>query len=151
MTGASAGLLDFTIYGVAGRKSIQRMRFVAGTQVPSDRLGGLWWGGAAQNGWGLTINQQDETLFVVWYTYDQDGSVAWYVMSGGTWTSADTYSGALYRTRGSAWIGVEYDKSRLEVTRVGTMTLRFSGSDAADLSYSVDGVSGSASIVRQQF
>jgi hypothetical protein len=113
--------------------------------------GDLWWGGAAQNGWGVAINQQYRTLFSVWYTYDASGRTVWYVIPGGTWTSANTFSGTAYRTSGSAWLGVPYDPAALVPHVVGTVTFTFHDRDSATMSYSVDGVTQSKPITRQPF
>ena len=111
----------------------------------------LWWGGASQNGWGVAINQQYRTLFSVWYTYDATGKTIWYVIPGGSWTSANVYTGTVYRTTGSPWIGATYDPNALNAPAVGTVTFTFLDLNNAVMSYTIDGVTGSKPLTRQPF
>jgi hypothetical protein len=108
--------------GTSGTKRLQRQVLSADAAVPTIDVGDLWWAGEAENGWGMTIAQQSNTLFAVWYSYDQTGRPIWFVMPGGTWNGT-RYLGTLYQTKGSAWAGVTYDASRLDVTEVGSLTL----------------------------
>ena len=110
----------------------------------------MWWGGAAQNGWGLAIVQQNAALFTMWFTYDAAGLPTWLVMSSGSWTSADTYEGRIHRATGSPWLGHAYDASRFAPTDVGAYRLRFAG-ETTTFDYSVDGRQGSLSLTRTPF
>ena len=65
---------------MSGSKSITRQPFGPQDSTPVATYGDLWWGGTAQNGWGVTINQQYRTLFSLWYTYDRNGRPTWFVM-----------------------------------------------------------------------
>jgi photosystem II stability/assembly factor-like uncharacterized protein len=150
-TSASTATLSYTINGVSGQKSISRQPFGVPDSTPVAPYGDLWWGGEAQNGWGVAINQQYRTLFSVWYTYDQAGRTIWYVIPGGTWTAADTFTGQAFRTTGSAWLGVPYDPNALLATPVGTVTFKFTGRDNAIMSYTIEGVTQSKPIARQPF
>ncbi len=150
-TGTGKATLDYTIEGVAGRKQVERQLFgpeVAG--APLHGLGDMWWGGFSQNGWGIAVLQQYRTLFSVWFTYDAAGKPTWYVMPGGTWTSANTFEGRLYRTTGSPWLGRPYDPSAFKANDVGSFRIRFLG-DTATFDYSIDGVAGSMPLERQGF
>jgi hypothetical protein len=142
-------VLDYVIGGMAGRKLVTREMFSDGVGMQQDRSD-LWWGGMAQNGWGITVRQQGSTLFSVWYTYDASGAPTWYVMPGGTWTVASTYEGHLYRTTGSPWVGHDYDSAKLQVIDAGTYRIRFTG-DGASLDYTADGHSGSLPLTREPF
>ena len=148
---ANDATLDYTIDGVAGHKVIQREIFGGGAPVGVDHSD-LWWGGATQNGWGIAILQQGAALFTVWYTYDDLGGTTWYVMPTGTWNPAnDTYSGNLYRTMGSPWIGVPYDSSVLQVTDAGTCSITFTSGSTATFTYFSEGHNGSMELVREPF
>ena len=74
-------------------------------------------------------------------------------MPGGTWTSSDTYSGTLYRTTYAprAFFGTGFDPGAVTLAEVGRLTLRFAGTSAATMSYTVNGVSGTKQITRQAF
>jgi hypothetical protein len=148
----SSATLDYTIHGASGRKSIRRLPFGSSATPPvQGEHAGLWWAGPARTGWGLAIGHQGTTLFSVWYTYAKDGTTAWYVMPGGSWTSTDTYSGPLYRTTGKSWRPGPYDPSAFRVAPAGTMTLRFTGPATGTMSYTVDGVPGTEAISLQPF
>ncbi|MGZ5084935.1 MAG: hypothetical protein ACXWHA_16725, partial [Usitatibacter sp.] len=110
----------------------------------------MWWGGSAQNGWGIAVLEQQPNIFPIWYTYDAAGNPQWFVMPVGTWTSSTTYEGRIYRTTGSPWLGHDYDPNRLHATDAGSFALRFDG-DTARFEYSIDGTSGSIPLVRQPF
>lgn len=120
--------LRYTINGVAGSKNIVRQKFGVSSTVPTLHVGDLWWGGETQNGWGISLVQQFRSLFGVWYTYGTNGAATWYVMPDGAWGSgadANTYTGTLYATLGSPWLGTTYNPSALAVTQVGTITFVF--------------------------
>jgi hypothetical protein len=150
-----AATFDYTINGASGRKSMQRQAFGDPATASKPRYGGMWWGGDAQRGWGLAMAQQGDALFSVWFTYDRSGAPTWFVMPAGTWMSpapsAWSFTGPLYRTTGSPWIGGPYDASRLAVVPVGTMTFSFGDVDHAAMDYTVDCLQCGTSIERQPF
>ncbi|MEP7156970.1 MAG: CARDB domain-containing protein [Betaproteobacteria bacterium] len=151
--GTSSAVMQYTINGVSGQKTIQRQVFGHGS-APLN-VGDMWWGNSAQNGWGISITQQAGILFGAWYTYGTDGRVTWYVMPNGTW-NATTYSGPFYSTTSSAWLGANYDASRVSVTQAGTMSLAFTSATTAVMTYTFTtgpfaGTTQSKSIVRQAF
>jgi len=143
-------MLDYTIGGASGRKSIVRQIYATPDLMDRGNHADMWWGGAAQSGWGVALMQQYSTPFAVWFTYDVNGDPRWYVVPSGTWTSADTYEGRLYRTASSAWAGVAYDPSRFQAVDVGALRLRFTG-DSTSFDYVIDGRSGTLSLSRQPF
>ena len=147
--GSNAATLRYTIDGVSGSKSITRQLFGAGAAIGN--YTDLWWGGQAQNGWGISLTQQGTNLFAVWYTYDAQGKPTWMVMPNARFTTSAATSGTLYSTTGSPWIGAAYDLSRLQVSVVGSLTLNFSDSNNATLRYSVDGAEANVAISRQLY
>jgi chitinase len=145
-----AATLAYTVGGLSGVKAIQRQSFGAPDATPVGTFADLWWGGEAQNGWGVSISQQYRALFAVWYTYDQAGRTTWFVVPGGTWVTANTWSGAAYRTVGSPWLGAAYDAAAFSPLPAGAITFAF-GADAgsATMTYDVDGIRGTKVLVRQ--
>lgn len=143
--------LSLTIDGYNwGGRPITRVAF-GPFETPLEKpVGDLWWGGAAQNGWGIVIVQQYKTLFALWYTYDAKGDPTWFVMPGGSWAAKDDYRGSVYTAVGPPWSSFSYDVSRHHVTEAGTFALRFSG-EAATFDYSVSGKSGSIPLTRIPF
>ena len=143
--------LTYTVNGVAGSKSIQRQPFGPFDPRAMTSYGDLWWN-ANESGWGVSITQQYRSLFVVWYSYLPDRRPVWYVMSDGSWISGDTWQGTLYRTSsGGAFFGAGFDPGAVTRTPVGSMTLRFTSSSTAVMSYSLEGFAGSKLISRQPF
>jgi hypothetical protein len=142
--------LSYTIDGVSGRKSISRQPFGPVDLSGGIDVGDMWWGGVAQNGWGISILQQYRALFAVWFTYDEQGKPVWYVMPSGYWSDAQTWAGRIYRPTGSAWLGHTYDPSLFRTVDAGSFRLRFSG-DTGTFEYTLDGRSGSIPIQRQPF
>jgi hypothetical protein len=150
-TSQNTATLAYTINGASGTKSIQRQAFGPQDPTPVGSYGDLWWGGNAQNGWGVAINQQYRKIFAVWYTYDTSGRTVWYIVPDGTWTTATTYTGAAYRTTSSAWLGVPYAAGALAVIPAGTVSFTFTDIANGVMTYDVDGVAQSKPIVRQPF
>lgn len=96
---------------------------------------GHWWAGAAENGWGMTLNQHEQTIFGVLYFYDATGEPTWAVMPGGSWNANFTaYTGDLYTPYGAPY--TNYDASQLVAgAPTGTMTLTFTSATTASASF----------------
>lgn len=111
----------------------------------------LWWGGVAENGWGVSIIQHDEKLFAVIFAYDGNGMPTWYVMSAGQWNSSRTvFTGLLYSPRGAPYTA--YDASRLDIgPSVGSLTITFTDASHASLDYAINGMVGHKEITRSVF
>ena len=150
-TAANTAELEYTLGGATTRKSMSRQLFgPADVALPSG-VGDMWWGGVAQNGWGIAVLQQYRTLFMVWFTYDAAGAPTWFVMPQGSWMDATTYEGRILRTTGAPWLGRAYDPSRFSSVDVGSYRLRLEGTGAATLGYSIEGRSGMLELTRQPF
>lgn len=112
----------------------------------------LWWN-PAESGWGINLAHQGNILFATLFTYDAAGAPLWLVMSNGAMQSNGTsFTGELYRTTGPAFNAVPFTPiGPANLTQVGTMTLAFSGANAATLSYSFNGAPVVKTIERQVF
>ncbi|MEO8103318.1 MAG: hypothetical protein ABI790_12375 [Betaproteobacteria bacterium] len=148
--GRDTAMLSYTINGVSGAKSIQRQVFAADSGQPRIVVNDLWWAGAQEDGWGLNIAQQDRMLFPVWYTYDAAGRSTFFTVPGGSW-SGTAFTGDLYATTSSSWLGFTYNLAQFATTRVGTMTLDFADQNNATMTYTVNGIVQTKSIVRLPF
>ena len=73
------------------------------------------------------------------------------MIPGGSWTSANTYSGPAYRVIGSPWLGAAYDPSRFDPPGGGNVTFTFNGLNDAVMAYTIDGVTQTKALVRQPF
>jgi hypothetical protein len=111
------------------------------------------WYNANESGWGVNIIQHavSRNIFAVWFTYDADGNRTWFVIPGGTWTSATTFTAAMYQTSGPAASAATFDSTRVKVTPVGSATLTFTDANDAVFAYTVNGFSSSRNITRQPF
>ena len=149
-TGSGTATLSYTINGVSGTKNIQRELFAVDDGQPKLQVYDLWWGGSQEDGWGMNIAQQGRVLFPVWYTYDASGKAVFFAVPGGTW-SGNSFTGSIYSTTSSPWLGTAYDPSRFSATPVGSMTLTFTDQSNALMSYTVNGIAQTKNIVRQPY
>ena len=149
-SGPDNATLDYTLNGKSGHKSLERNLFGPPDITSPSGVGDMWWGGPAQDGWGIAVLQQYRTLFTVWFTYDGTGAPTWYVMPAGVWTDAQTYEGRVFRANSSSWLGAPYDATRFKTTDVGSFRVRFAG-DSATFDYTVEGRSGSIPLMRYSF
>ncbi|APV48531.1 hypothetical protein BWI17_01805 [Betaproteobacteria bacterium GR16-43] len=132
-------------------KKLVRQDFRGDTPAPLVGIGGMWWGGPSQGGWGISLMQQAGGLFAVWFTYDANGDRTWFVMPEGRWENSNTYSGTLFKTKSASWFGSEYDASKFEIFPVGTYRFRFTDLDHGKFEYSAEGHTGTMAIERQLF
>jgi hypothetical protein len=147
---ANTATLDYTISGASGHKNITRIPFGPDGPPTDQPMGDLWWGGVGQNGWGLAVLQQVDTLFMLWFTYDANGNATWFAMPSGQWSARNDYRGTLFKSAGAPWLGVPYDASRHTITAGGTFRFLFGG-DTATFSYTLDGRNGSIPLSRIPF
>ncbi len=139
----------WTIGSVTQTKQIQRLPF--GSAPPKwgvDRTD-LWWN-PAESGWGLTLAQHGNNYFGAWFTYAPSGRPLFIVMPGVQQQTADTITGALYTTTGPAYTAASFDPAQVQVTQVGSATVRFNG-DTAIFTATVGGVKQVKTISRQPF
>ena len=149
-TGPGAATVTYTINGVSGTKSIVRQPFATDDGLPKLQIGDMWWGGPAQNGWGVNIAQQGRVLFPVWYTYNALGKATWYGVPGGVWTGT-TYTGDIYTVTSSPWLGVNYVATQFSPVKVGTMVLTFVDQSNGTMTYTVNGLTQTKAITRQPY
>jgi hypothetical protein len=155
---AGNGTFTYTVNGLTQSKPITR--FVYANPTPTCIASGgtdgtnfqdLWWRspGGSENGWGVNLVHQGDTLFATWYTYGADGTDLWMVMDSAIKIAERTYRGNVYRTAGAPFNA--YDSARFSATLVGTGTFTFSDANNGTFAYTVDGVAQSKSITRYAF
>jgi hypothetical protein len=155
--GPAAGVITGSFTGSQGPqltlmvKQVQRFDFSTNSVSPIQGVGGMWWGGSSQAGWGISILEQKGGLFVTWFTYDAQGKATWFFMPSGSWADGATWRGTIYRATSSPWVGQGYDPSKLQVTAVGTFELRFAGTAAATFQYTAEGHQGTLALERYPF
>jgi len=116
--------------------------------IGRDNYTALWWN-AAESGWGVNVNHQGSTIFATLFTYDDDGTPMWLVLSSGTRQADGSFSGDLVRTTGPVFNASPW--TAVSTTTVGTMRFTFHTAQSATLVYSVNGVTVTKSITRQEF
>ncbi|MEO8676109.1 MAG: hypothetical protein ABI569_11045 [Casimicrobiaceae bacterium] len=105
-----------------------------------------WWWNPDQSGHGLNIGQQDNILFVSWFTYDEQGQGMWLVTSGTL--SGKTLTGNWSRTTGPK-LGTPFDPLQVTTSTVGTVTITFADLHRAKMDWTVNAKSGTVDLVRQ--
>jgi hypothetical protein len=126
---------------------------VAYSQSLGTTFSDIWWN-PNESGWGVTVNQQQDVLFLTFFLYRSDGSPYWVsgaLSRAGTNTVAPfAFSGALYESRGPSFAGT-FDPSLVSYRPVGTATFTALLINSATLVYSIDGVTVTKALQRQTF
>ena len=146
----TTGGLSIDRLGATAVNSPKNFAGATGTVGPLN-YSDMWWVGDAENGWGMSIQQHNDKPFVAIYVYDNTGKPTWYVLPAGTWTANFTvFTGALYQPT-SAPLN-NYTPAQFVVgASPGSATLTFTSSSTATMQYTINGVSGQKSLVRQPF
>jgi hypothetical protein len=122
---------------------------ITAVSAPTVDFSDLWFL-PAESGWGANVIQQDDILFVTLFVYGPNGQPTWYVASSTVRSGAtSTFSGPLFRASGPYFGAGSWPANSVLVTQVGTLTFTASSSNAATLTYSVEGVTVTKSIIRQ--
>ena len=167
-TPSIAGATFFVGYGADASTMISNGGNVNAVQIPGAQqcpavfprtpagLSGLWWGGPAENGWGIDFTQRGSHMFVALYTYDAAGNPKWYVSDNCAMaTSAATSglcTGNLYEVTGaSALFGVGSGGAGGTASQAGTLQVNFADTSHATMSFTVGSVSRTVPIMRQVF
>ena len=110
----------------------------------------LWWN-PSESGWGVTVDHQQDVMFLTFFVYRSDGSPYW-VTSLLTHPIDPSrpffFSGDVSETHGPSF-GQPFDPSLVTNRKVGTATFNATQGNAATLTYSIDGVTVTKSIQRQ--
>jgi hypothetical protein len=122
----------------------------AGAAPNGVNYGEMWWGGEAENGWGIAINQSATSLFAAWFTYAEDHRPTWFIFQGDSWNGS-AISGSIFRTAGAPMLGRVYDPTALAVSTVGTGTISFAAPDRGTFNYVIDGNAASKPLLKQPF
>ena len=159
-TSLSQASLSYSVDGTTVRKAIQQQVFGSrpalcrSTQTTRTALSnyqGLWWN-PRESGWGIGIAHQDDTLFATLFNYDANGRGIWFVMSAGVKQADGSYLGDLYQTTGPAFSAQPFTPIvAANMSKVGSMQLRFSDGVNGTLNYSVGGLPVTKAITRQDF
>ena len=109
------------------------------------------WINPNESGWGLNLVQQYDVMFATIFLYGPDGSDRWFSASALTPAGGNSFSGQLFQSSGPYYGAGVFNSSAVTRNPVGTMTVSFGSSNAGTLTYTVNGVSVTKSIVRFTF
>ena len=140
------------------RRFIAALAAVLATALPahattfSTDFTDMWWN-SAEDGWGLNIIQQGDTLFATFFVYGSDRSPRWYVAPNNGQTqvvgSTRVFGGKVYETTGP-WFGGAYTPAASS-TEVGNITLSFASPGTLSLTYNINSTSVTKNLTRLGF
>ncbi|MGE5170306.1 MAG: hypothetical protein ACM3JC_08035 [Rudaea sp.] len=108
-----------------------------------------WWN-PNESGWGASISQQADVMYVELYVYGPDSRPTWY--SGALYFQPSSgrllFTGDLNVYSGP-WFGGSFNPAFVSSRKVGTIAFEASSTDTATLTYSVDGRTYVKDIERQ--
>ncbi|MDX2220658.1 MAG: hypothetical protein SF172_16690 [Burkholderiales bacterium] len=148
---ANTGTISWTVRGSTTTKQISRMQYRSGVSPSGVDYSDIWWSNLKGSNWGISIMQQGAALAGIWYTYARTSSPVWYLINGGTWETPTTYSGPLFKATGSPLVGRAYNAAAFDPKPAGTISIHFTSATTATISYTVDGMTETRSIVRMFF
>jgi hypothetical protein len=149
---AGHGTFAYTVNGISQTKNIKRIFF--GTQPTCDQSGAAatnftdLYGLDTEPGWGINVVQQDNIIFLSWFTYGADGKGMWMFASNLARTTGNTFAGQLFRSTGPAFNSTPWNVSQFNAPAVGTATLAFTSASTATFSYTVGSVTQTKNVAR---
>jgi len=112
-----------------------------------------WWA-PLESGWGVSVTQQDDTAFIVFFVHGKNGEPTWFhgtgTRGGHDMEGNPFFSGPLYRTSGP-WHGGPFDSSQAQAVQVGTVIFEANAINRAVVEYTVDGVKTTKVVQRLTF
>ena len=82
----------------------------------------VWWT-PSESGWGAFISQQQDTIFMALFVYDENNRPTWFVSTLKYDLSIRTYGGDLFATQGPGFLG-PFNPNLVTETVVGTAALQ---------------------------
>lgn len=109
-----------------------------------------WWWNTAEDGWGVNIAHESDTIFIAFFVYDTGQRAKWY--SGAlTSTGGYTFTGVMYETTGP-WFGGFFNPNAVGRRVAGNATITFPFiSTGASLTYTIDGITVAKTLERFTF
>jgi hypothetical protein len=108
----------------------------------------LWWN-PAESGWGMNVNHQGTKLFVTIFTYDQSGGPMWLVGSSVDEQIDGSFDGPIYQVSGPPFATTPW--TAVNTSQVGSISIQFTTTNSATVTYTVGGVSVVKSVQKQVF
>jgi hypothetical protein len=164
-TDANNGTFAYTVNGITQSKAITRQAFgplpgcMSSAQnilAPPSNYQALWWASPAgsESGWGINLTHQGDVIFATWFTFDQDHTPMWLVVTASK-SGSGIYTGTLFRLTGPPFNAVPFPPigapGGAMGSAVGTATFTFSDGNNAQFAYVVNGVSQTKALTREIF
>ena len=149
---ANAGgpFTELPLVGTVVNNAIQKSNLaIISTASAVPNFQGLWWN-ANESGWGMSLTQHGNILFVAMYTYDDAGLPIWYVITNCPVTP-NGCTGDIYRVNGGTPPTVSWTGQGRILTKVGTGTLAFANTSAGTFNFNINNIAGSKAITQQIF
>ncbi len=109
-------------------------------------MNGMWWDpGKPGMGIYLAVNADTGAVCGSWYLYDKRGNPQWVTFMGSF--NGNLLSTGLYRFTGPS-MGDAWDHTKIYSQRVGEVSIDFSDSAQLNMSYTIDGIAGTMSLVK---
>jgi hypothetical protein len=109
-----------------------------------------WWV-PAEDGWGASVLQQHDVLFVDLFVYGADSRATWFTaavfLQAGSPVGHTVFTGDLYRTTGP-YFGAPFNPAAVVRARVGTLTFDADSATTAVMTYTVEGTTVVKSVER---
>jgi hypothetical protein len=107
-----------------------------------------WWN-PNESGWGASVLQQADVLFIDLFVYGPDNQPTWYTAAAFFQPASGRtlFFGDLYVSSGP-WFGAFFNPAGVLRRKVGTVLFDAASTDFASLTYSVDGVVVSKAVER---
>ena len=110
------------------------------------------WISPTEPGWGVSVNQQKDVLFLTMFVYAPTGLPTWYVGSNtvfaGKSGASAVYKGPLFTTSGSPHTA-SWNPGTFRMRQVGTVTFTLTSATTATIFYMADGARVTKNLVRQ--
>jgi hypothetical protein len=109
-----------------------------------------WWN-PNESGWGASVLQQYDTLFIDLFVYDQGTRPTWFTAAAFFQPDSgrSLFVGDLYVSTSGPWFAGFFNPSAVMQRKVGTIQFDASSTDFATLTYTVDGVVITKAVQRQ--
>jgi hypothetical protein len=110
------------------------------------------WGVESEVGWGLSIQQQGDTLFINMFVQDANNQPTWYIAAVTPGVPAAsghmTFTGNLLKVPGT-YYGKPWNQNDASLVTVGTIVFDVDSVTTANLSYTANGVTVNKRVVRE--
>lgn len=125
---------------------------VASNAASTTNFSDQWWI-ESESGWGASVLQQADVLFIDLFVYDSSSKPTWFTgaayLQSGSPAGHTVFTGDLYATTGPYYGAGSFNSGQVTRRPVGTLTFDATSVISATLSYSVDGVPVVKNVTRQ--